>query len=39
MVDRRAPATVTRPLSELSAVLHAADRTFFYSDFIVDEVI
>ena len=39
MVDRRAPATVTRPLSELSAVLHAADRIFFYSDFIVDEVI
>ena len=39
MVDRRAPATVTRPLPELSAVLHAADRTFFYSDFLVDEVV
>ncbi|KRE25322.1 hypothetical protein ASG82_17215 [Mycobacterium sp. Soil538] len=39
MVDRRAPAMLTKPLTELSAVLHAADRVFFYSDFIVDEVI
>lgn len=39
MVDRRAPATVTRPLSDLSADLHAADRIFFYRDFLVDEVI
>jgi len=42
MVPRRRPESLAeqiRPLHELAAALHRQDKAFFYSDFVVEEVI
>lgn len=42
MVPRRRPEAFSarlRPLREISAPLHARDKAFFYSDFVLEEVI
>jgi S-adenosylmethionine-diacylglycerol 3-amino-3-carboxypropyl transferase len=42
LVPRRRPAVMAdqlRPLTDLAQTLHRQDKAFFYSDFIIEEVV